>query len=1427
MRLIVNYQDDFGAAYDLTSNIVKINEPDLGILSIIVPGGVLTNNIEVLAYTNDVFDLNGGSFTQFNWALAELTSTIVLGTNQIQKLSPAHVAQLINTQSTLILQGVFRDALGFETTYSATRAGNSFGIGDFPTQGVVRIDGSPYFTAGAQFTANITDLSDLNGLGIFSYQWEKSLANGQNWTPLAQATLATYALVKSEFSAIAGGTAPQLRVAVTHMDLLGNIVTKYATQTHQDRPGNGYVAIDNVLPQPGEAVTVFFTPTDPDGVKTLDYTWQHGYGTEFRAVPGAANAARYTIQAADFAPDTSVRLIAVLHDDYNNGLTVTSNVVRLASRVRGSLQLTLLSEVLTDPLYFAALTTEIFDLNGGALTAATWSMGPEIVRTAALGTNSPGLTLAGPYVALFAAGLPVQLEATHVDALGFTTTLTAQIINTLQAADQPTEGALRITGPESFRDNANYVVDTSALTDRNGLGTFTYQWYKSLDGQSFANLPGQTNARYILRSRDYLNSTAPELAVEVVHHDRAGFQQTLFTSQAHRDTPPSALTLRSTGIRPGAVVALETPVQDPNGLKTVRYQWEFGRDAFTNPDTPAAETAATYTIKMTHFAPADSARLRVITEDYFGGGATLTSERLLINSPTNAPFWLEIDGGLIDQGVEIRAITTAVVDGNGGNFTEFSWNLASLTLTATGALYTLTAPDAQRMLRGEALHVTAVYQDQLGFATTVSAAINIQLAPPTGAVQIRGPVLYQEGNRYTADISAVAEQVGLGEFEYQWGYVVNELTLVTVNGLQVINTLEGNFHSLQNQTLAVYAMAAANFNAGQKLMVMVMHRDVLGIVTPFAAKLPNQDQPAHGALTLALTNYVMGRGVVTVQHQLQDKNGINRIHWEWQTGQGPDFSQPIKVLTTEINAYTLTPGHFNPHDHLAAVALVYDNFNSVTRLTTAPVQINQPATGEVKIIAPPANIQQFSGDTSAVTDNNGPVTAVNELWQDPAGRVLGRGPNYQPATAGLNDINYLVVVQDPAGFRTTLASNFNIPAADQAVEDILPGLDLETARKFNQAVWRHLDRRARAAATPVPELALNHIQISAAAQLSQLANVTRVTSAYAEAPAAADYAFWSDAFWTETTGELVSLNYQGTHQGWLTGVDYQQGSVKWGVAAGQDDYKLKVDWTGSGQYTGRLNKKMKVLLPYLEFRTGPNTFWRTIAGYGTGDLEFLENTVRSRAQFDWYMFGTDLKALQQINHSWDIKFGLGGYVAKTKTGKIKSGAETRAGLNNSFAGESSANLETGYKFHLADSGYIRPFFNFGWRAKYGVVKDLMIFDGAVGVDFLSHVYGLNGNFTWSDQLSANKLATQTQFNGALGINLSERQSVNFSSNYDATAPWTNKLSWGYLNETSKQLRVNTQLYFQHNPGWTVGTKITGEFVPAHATDAPRPARPFR
>ena len=548
-----------------------------------------------------------------------------------------------------------------------------------------------------------------------------------------------------------------------------------------------------------------------------------------------------------------------------------------------------------------------------------------------------------------------------------------------------------------------------------------------------------------------------------------------------------------------------------------------------------------------------------------------------------------------------------------------------------------------------------------------------------------------------------------------------------------------------------------------------------------------------------------------------DPNGVKEILWHWQTGRGPAFATPVDIATGRSAQYTLRAAHFNPNDYLRAVAEIVDNFNNRTRVTTQALKINQDVQGVVALREVPGRRpRRLTGDLSAVTDANGPLQIVNNVWHSPAGELLSGDDYYSPTTAN-PDLTYRVIVTDPAGFRATLYNaHGNISGLEVRAGKIIKALDLETARKFNQAIWRHLDRQARTAQRrPAATFALNGVTVQATDELSRWANFTQITAAQTELTGAAGkYSFWSDAFWTETEGvfdDSTPLAYDGTHRGWLVGADLQANDLKFGLAAGEDIYELKVDWRDAGAATGRLLKKMKVLLPYVEIRQSENLYWRTSAGYGEGTLELREGNTTARAKFDWYMFGTDLKSLIQIDPHWDIKFGLSGYAAKTRTAPLRTATGTLPGIKNAFSAESVVNMETGYQFALPHQGYIRPYFNFGWRGKYGAVRDLMIFDGGVGVDFVSTVQGLSGNFQWSDQLSANRLKTNTQFSGAVALNLGGRQTLRWTTKYNENAVWMKRLAWDYYPAWGLNT-IKSNLYLQHGSAWTVGASVGGEFT---------------
>ena len=304
----------------------------------------------------------------------------------------------------------------------------------------MRIDGPAAFAAAAPYTANISALQDLNGLGLFTYQWQKSLTDQEVWTNIPGATAQIYSLALSDFSATEINQTPRLQVQVTHMDLQGYVVTKTAARAHADQPGNGYVVINNQVPRPGEHVTLLVAPTDPDGIKTINYQWQTGVGAQFTATAIARTAA-YRLRPADFNPETSARLIVEITDNFNQQLTVTSNAVQIAARTRGAFSLTVVNNQIAAAATIAALTAGVADANGGQLTEFTWWLdGTRLAQTPAPATGVPTLILTAAQVRQFDQGSPLIVWAVHRDELGFAATLTAQLTAAVQQLNRPDGG---------------------------------------------------------------------------------------------------------------------------------------------------------------------------------------------------------------------------------------------------------------------------------------------------------------------------------------------------------------------------------------------------------------------------------------------------------------------------------------------------------------------------------------------------------------------------------------------------------------------------------------------------------------------------------------------------------------------------------------------------------------------------------------------------------------------------------------------------------------------------------------------------------------------------------------------------------------------------------------------------------------------------
>ena len=182
-------------------------------------------------------------------------------------------------------------------------------VNDAPT-GAVTITGTP--AQNQQLTADVSALADLDGLGIFSYQWQ---ADGVD---IGGATGRTLSLAEAQVGKV-------IRVTASYIDGHG---------THESVTSIATVAVGNVNDDPTGTVT--FTGettegktltadvsalTDPDGLGTINYQWYSG-DTGSTIITGATHST-YTLIATDVG---KIKVVASYTDGHGTSESVSSAV---------------------------------------------------------------------------------------------------------------------------------------------------------------------------------------------------------------------------------------------------------------------------------------------------------------------------------------------------------------------------------------------------------------------------------------------------------------------------------------------------------------------------------------------------------------------------------------------------------------------------------------------------------------------------------------------------------------------------------------------------------------------------------------------------------------------------------------------------------------------------------------------------------------------------------------------------------------------------------------------------------------------------------------------------------------------------------------------------------------------------------------------
>ena len=334
-------------------------------------------------------------------------------------------------------------------------------------------------------------------------------------------------------------------------------------------------------------------------------------------------------------------------------------------------------------------------------------------------------------------------------------------VGEITAANSPSAGAVTITGTAA--EGETLTVVPSALSDADGLGSFSYQWLR--DGVEITSGEGSTSnpdmTGYTLISAD----VGSQISVRVSYTDGGGASESVTSAATTavlnvNDAPAGAVTITGTAAEGETLAAVTSNISDVDGLGEFSYQWFAGNDAITN--------AIGSTLTLSQAEVSKAITVKVSYTDGYGASEELTSSASdTVANVNDLPTGSVTISGTATEGEALAAVTSNISDADDLGAFSYQWLRDGTDISgATASTYTLAQADV-----GAAISIRASYTDGGGTAESVTSAATqtiISSAPTVAPFDI---VLVSEtGGVATfeiyADASVDPENDGFGSFEF-------------------------------------------------------------------------------------------------------------------------------------------------------------------------------------------------------------------------------------------------------------------------------------------------------------------------------------------------------------------------------------------------------------------------------------------------------------------------------------------------------------------------------------------------------------------------------------------------------------------------------------------------------------------------------------
>jgi hypothetical protein len=464
----------------------------------------------------------------------------------------------------------YTDLAGTSETVSSASSVQVANVNDTPT-GAVSITGASAGGAaeGDTLSASGLHISDLDGLGNFSYQWQVLAAGATDWTDITGANAAQFTLAQAQVGA-------SLRAKVSYTDGGGTLETVYSAATsavanvNNASTGSVKIALQSdtssaapAMVSASSTLVASNSLADQDGMGAVHYQWQQ----QSQDANGAtvwvdiSQANTETLAVSNLAGKT-VRVAATHTDAFG----------ALESRVSAS--------TLVNDLPIGAVTLSGTFTQGQTLTAShtlqdTNGLGRVHYQWLANGSAISGANSSTFTLTQEQAGKAISVQASYTDLAG-----TSEAVSSATSAlvanvnDAPTGGV----GFAGYTMVAQTLKATNTLVDADGIpSAVSYHWQVSSNGSSaWTNIAGATTdslaltlaqqGKYVRAVADYTDAfgthevvygtasakiahanVAPKFAKTVVYSKV--FENSSFVSQAYavNTDPGDTVTYTVTG----------------------------------------------------------------------------------------------------------------------------------------------------------------------------------------------------------------------------------------------------------------------------------------------------------------------------------------------------------------------------------------------------------------------------------------------------------------------------------------------------------------------------------------------------------------------------------------------------------------------------------------------------------------------------------------------------------------------------------------------------------------------------------------------------------------------------------------------------------------------------------------------------------------